>query len=138
MANVYDELPVPQILQGDTYTHDELMASTVAMRQVGVTLGRAPAGTYKILELGTVLACSTANDDTNGKYYAYDPAGTDGLNMPEGLLRDGAKLTDAADQFADMVVHPSTVTLSKVKGLDSAAITALNAQVSTKRNELRL
>lgn len=135
---MYDELLTPQILQGETYTHDELMASTVAMRQVGVTLGRAPSGTTVVLPMGTVIACSTANDETNGKYYAYDAGGANGLNEPEGVLRDGAKLTDAADQFGDMVVHPSTVTLSKVKGLDAAAVTAMGAHVSLKRNELRL
>lgn len=135
---MYDEIPVPQILQGDTYTHDELLAATPA-RQVGVTLGRAPAGTTVVLPMGTVIACSTANDDTKGKYYAYaGPSGTNGLDHAEGILRDGAKLTDAADQFGDMVKRPATVTLSKVKGLDAAAIEQLGAVVSLKRNELSL
>lgn len=59
----------------------ELLASMVAYRQRGVTLG-AGSG---VLPTGAVIARNTAN----GKYYLYQVGATDGRQTPIGVLRDG-------------------------------------------------
>jgi hypothetical protein len=60
----------------------ELLASTVAYRQRGVTL----AGGQGVLPTGTVIAQNTAD----GKYYMHDSAARNGAgtNVAIGILRD--------------------------------------------------
>lgn len=59
----------------------ELLASTVAVKQRGVTL----AGGQGVLPTGTVLAKATAN----GRYYEYNAGGSaDGRQVALGILRD--------------------------------------------------
>jgi hypothetical protein len=81
----------------------ELLASTVAYRQRGVTL----AGGQGVLPTGTVIAQNTAN----GKYYIHDSAARNGAgtNVAIGILRDAR---DTGSGSAGPTSNPNPVSPS--------------------------
>lgn len=81
----------------------ELLASTVAYRQRGVTL----AGGQGLLPTGTVLAQQTST----GLYYIHDSAARNGAgtNVPIGILRDAR---DTGSGTSGPTVNPDPVSPS--------------------------
>lgn len=73
----------------------EVLYSMHRYTQTGVVLARG----QDILRAGTVLAKSSVDK----KYYAYDPAGENGLDIAAGVLRRKAD-TRYADQEANMLI----------------------------------
>ncbi len=96
----------------------ELLASTVAYRQRGVTL----AGGQGVLPTGCVLAQNT----TTGKYVAYAVAGANGTNVAIGILRD-ARNTNGGSNGAALDVQGNLVwsgalNLALISGTDTTSL----------------
>jgi hypothetical protein len=131
MTSVYQKLPVPGYSKGPEYTDPELLYSTAAFTQKGVTL-KAGQG---ILPAGTVLG----RNNTDKKYYAYDNGGAAGVDTARGILRravDTGTDADGADQLGNLVIQ-GIVKLSMVSGADAGAITDLGAVTDTVRNTFK-
>lgn len=129
--NVYQKLPVPGYYKGPEYTDPEILYSTAAFTQKGVTL----AAGQGILPAGTVLGRKTSDK----KYYAYNNAGTGGLDTARGVLRravDTGTDTAGADQLGNLVIQ-GILKANMVSGADSAAITDLGATVDQIRNTFK-
>jgi hypothetical protein len=96
----------------------ELLASTVAYRQRGVTL----AGGQGVLPTGCVLA----QDTTTGKYYAYAVGGSNGRNVAVGILRDGRNTTPSgvATDVQGNLVWSGALNLSLISGTDTTSLVA--------------
>lgn len=124
------------ILQSPGYTKtafsqdDELLASTKAFTQKGVTL-KAGQG---VLVLGTLLAQKTADK----KWYPYVDANADGTQVARGVLRmtvdTGA--SGAGPDFQANIVVAGILKNSKIKvsgagSVDAAALVDLNARADT-------
>ncbi len=129
--NVYQKLPVPGYYKGPEYTDPEILYSTAAFTQKGVTL----AAGQGILPAGTVLGRKTSDK----KYYSYNNAGTGGVDTARGILRRAVDTgTDAAgpDQLGNLVIQ-GILKLNMVSGADSGAITDLGATTDTVRNTFK-
>jgi hypothetical protein len=109
---------------------DELLASTKAFTQKGVTL-KAGQG---VLTLGTLLGQKTADK----KWYPYVDANSDGTQTARGVLRTtvdtGASGT--GPDFQGNIVIQGILKNSKIKAsgagsVDAAALVDLNARVDT-------
>jgi hypothetical protein len=105
----------------------ELLASTAAFTQVGVTV----AGGQGILPIGTVLGQKTADK----KYYVYATGASDGTQTARGILRHAidtgiAATPQAVDQQANIVIR-GILNNTLVSGADSGAITTLKARVDS-------
>ncbi len=129
--NVYQKLPVPGYYKGPEYTDPEILYSTAAFTQKGVTL----AAGQGILPAGTVLGRKTSDK----KYYAYNNAGTGGVDTARGVLRRAVDTgTDpaGADQLGNLVIQ-GILKANMVSGADSGAITDLGATVDQVRNTFK-
>ncbi len=129
--NVYQKLPVPGYYKGPEYTDPEILYSTAAFTQKGVTL----AAGQGILPAGTVLGRKTSDK----KYYSYNNAGTGGVDTARGILRRAVDTgTDPAgpDQLGNLVIQ-GILKLNMVSGADSGAITDLGATTDTVRNTFK-
>jgi hypothetical protein len=96
----------------------ELLASTVAYRQRGVTL----AGGQGVLPTGCVLAQQTAN----GKYYKHNNAGGDGTQIPVGILRDARQTTPngVSTDVQGNLVWSGALNASLISGTDTTSLVA--------------
>lgn len=130
MTSVYQKLPVPGYSKGPEYTDPELLYSTAAFTQKGVTL----AGGQGILPAGTVLG----RNNTDKKYYAYDNGGANGIDTARGILRRAVDTggAGAPDQLGNLVIQ-GIVKLNMVSGADAGAITDLGAVTDTVRNTFK-
>ena len=98
----------------------ELLASTVAVKQRGVTL----AGGQGVVPTGCVIARNT----TTGKYVPYTGVGgSNGTNVPQGVLRDGRDTggtsSPAGKPSTDCqgnLVYGGTLNLAALSGTDVA------------------
>lgn len=109
----------------------ELLASTVAYRQRGVTL----SGGQGLLPSGSVLAQQT----TTGLYFLHDHTQSDGRQIPIGVLRDardtgggtngpgGATTTSPAGKVSTNVqgnlVWSGALNASMISGTDTSSLT---------------
>lgn len=94
----------------------ELLASTVAYRQRGVTL----AGGQGVLPTGCVLGQKTAD----GKYYKYTSGASDGTQTAAGILRD-ARDTSPSGVSRDVqgnLVYSGALNASLISGTDTASL----------------
>ena len=130
--NVYQKLPVPGYYKGPEYTDPEILYSTAAFTQKGVTL----AAGQGILPAGTVLGRKTSDK----KYYAYNNGGSGGLEVARGVLRrpcdTGSTPSAANDQVTNMVIA-GILKSGMVQVADAAALTDLGATVDTVRGTLK-
>jgi hypothetical protein len=96
----------------------ELLASTVAYRQRGVTL----AGGQGVLPTGCVLA----QDVTTGKYWAYAVAGANGRAVAIGILRDARNTTPGgvSTDTQGNLVWSGALNLSLISGTDTTSLVA--------------
>ncbi len=94
----------------------ELLASTVAYRQRGVTL----AGGQGVLPTGCVLAQNT----TTGLYYAYAVAGSSGTNIAVGILRDSRNTTPSgvSTNCQGNLVWSGALNLALISGTDTTSL----------------
>lgn len=94
----------------------ELLASTVAYRQRGVTL----AGGQGVLPTGCVLAQNT----TTGLYYAHSAGGANGVNVPVGILRDSRDTTPSgvATPCQGNLVYSGALNASLISGTDTTSL----------------
>lgn len=106
-------IPVPGFSSVDETTDDELLLSSVGYTQAGVVL----ASGQGILPLGTVLGQRTSDK----KFVVYNNAASNGSQTARAILRHRTDTSDG-DVLAN-VVTMGKVRLSKLSGLDSAAIT---------------
>lgn len=130
MASVYQKLPVPGYSKGPEYTDPEILYSTAAFTQKGVTI----AGGQGILPAGTVIGQKTADK----KYYVYSNSGTGGIDTARGVLRRAVDTGGAgsADQLGNMVIQ-GILKLNMVSGADAGALTDLGATTDTVRNTFK-
>ena len=122
-TNQYQFIPVPGYTQGDAYNDPELLYSTAAFTQKGVTLG----GGGGVYAAGTLLAQRTSDK----KYYRFDPAGgIPGLERARGILRRPVNTggPGAPDQLSNMVIQ-GIVKLNMVIGAHSAPFPVLSPAV---------
>ncbi len=128
--NVYQKLPVPGYSKGPEYTDPEILYSTAAFTQKGVTI----AGGQGILPAGTVLGQKTADK----KYYVYANGGTGGVDTARGVLRRAVDTGGAGspDQLGNLVIQ-GILKLNMVSGADAGAITDLGAVTDTVRNTFK-
>jgi hypothetical protein len=93
----------------------ELLASTVAYRQRGVTL----AGGQGVLPTGCVLS----QDSTTGLYYKHSSGGANGQNIPVGLLRDARNTTPngVATTVQGNLVYSGAVNAALISGTDTTS-----------------
>jgi hypothetical protein len=92
-------IPAAGITRGSNVPDDELLYSTVGFTQKGVTLA-AGQGT---LVLGTALARRTSDK----LYVKFNNAGSDGTNVPVGILRktvDTGSDEDGQKYLANIVI----------------------------------
>lgn len=98
----------------------ELLASTVAYRQRGVTL----AGGQGVLPTGCVLAQQT----TTGLYLKHNAGASDGSQIPIGLLRDARNTNagpgGAAQAIMGNLVWSGAVNASLISGTDTTSLVA--------------
>lgn len=108
----------------------ELLASTTGFVQYGVVL----AAGQGVIPTGCVIAQQTANK----KYYVYNPAASDGTQIPRGVLRLAKDTgTSAAGTSADQlgnIVKAGTLNYTYMSGVDTNVINVLNARVDTDFN----
>jgi hypothetical protein len=131
MATAYERIPVPNFTSPTTtYTDIEILYSTAAFTQKGVTL----APNQGVLPAGTVLAQKTSDK----LYYKYDNAGAGGLETARGVLRKTADtgLAGGTAQLANIVIQ-GILKYSLVQGADAAALTDLGAVVDTVRGTFK-
>ncbi len=128
MATQYQKIPVPGFESPTaTYTDPEILYSTAAFTQKGVTLGKNQG----VLAAGTVIGQKTADK----KYYAYSNAAADGTQVARGVLRRAVD-TANADQLSNMVIQ-GILKLSLIVGADAAALTDLGAVTDTVRGTFK-
>jgi hypothetical protein len=96
----------------------ELLASTVAYRQRGVTL----AGGQGVLPTGCVLA----QNSSTGKYVAYAVAGGNNTNIVAGILRDARNTNGgpggAAADVQGNLVYSGALNASLISGTDTTSL----------------
>src|ERR1700731_727333 len=94
----------------------ELLASTVAYRQRGVTL----AGGQGVLPTGCVLAQNTAT----GLYYVHTSGGSNGQNVPVGILRDARNTSPNGVSTACQgnLVWSGALNASLISGTDTTSL----------------
>lgn len=114
--------PAPSYSYVDELSHKEILFSTAGLTQIGVTLA-ASQGT---LAAGTALGIVTAT----GLYKAYSNSASDGTQVARGILRDAVDTSDGVSYLANLVVAGMLVN-SKLVGVDSHAVTDLNARQDT-------
>jgi hypothetical protein len=132
MPTVYPVIPVPGFVSPTaTATDPEILYSYARFTQKGVTL----AGGQGILPAGTVLARKSSDK----KYYAYDNAGSGGLETARGVLRQAVNTgaAGAPDQLGNIVIS-GILKLGMVSGADAAALTDLGAVTDTVLGTFRL
>ncbi len=131
-TTAYEILPVPSYTGPlKNYTDPEILFSTAAFTQVGVTL----AGGQGVIAAGTVLAQKTADK----KYYVYSNAGAGGLDVARGVLRRPADTgaSGAPDQSGNLVIS-GILKLGQIVGADAAALTDLGATVDAVLGTFKL
>lgn len=130
MAQAYigNVVPAPGFYKGDEWDPDELLASTARFTQKGATL--APG--QGVISLGTVMGQRTSD-----KYWVpYVDGALDGSEVARGVLRQGVDTgtsTDARVYMGNIVIS-GILKLDRVKGLDAAAQTDLNARTDDVLN----
>jgi len=134
MATQFQKLPVPGFTYPTAaYTDPEILYSTAAFTQKGVTLGSGQG----VLAAGTVLGQKTADK----KYYAYSNANADGTQVARGVLRFGVDtstvVSAANDQLGNIVIQ-GILNYPLIVGADAAALTDLGATVDTVRGTMKL
>lgn len=94
----------------------ELLASTVAYRQRGVTL----AGGQGVLPTGCVLAQNT----TSGLYYKHSAGGGSGTNVPVGILRDARDTSPngVSTNVMGNLVWSGALNASLISGTDTSSL----------------
>lgn len=94
----------------------ELLASTVAYRQRGVTL----AGGQGVVPTGCVLAQQTST----GLYFKHDNTQADGRQIPVGILRDARNTTPngTATQVQGNLVYSGALNASLISGTDTTSL----------------
>jgi hypothetical protein len=96
----------------------ELLASTVAYRQRGVTL----AGGQGVLPTGCVIAQNTSN----GKYYKHNAGASDGTQNAIGILRDARNTNNgpggAAQDVQGNLVWSGALNASLISGTDTTSL----------------
>jgi len=128
-SNLYQFIPVPGFTQGSTTADPEILYSTAAHTQKGVTV----ASGQGVLPAGTFVGRKTSDH----KYYAYNNSAQDGTEVCRGVLRRGVDTT-SGDQLANIVVM-GILKLDMISGygLDSAALTDLGAVTDSIRNTFK-
>ena len=93
----------------------ELLASTVAYRQRGVTL----AGGQGVLPTGCVLAQNTST----GKYVVHASGGSSGTNVALGILRDSRNTTPngVSTDVMGNLVWSGALNASLISGTDTSS-----------------
>jgi hypothetical protein len=93
----------------------ELLASTVAYRQRGVTL----AGGQGVLPTGCVLAQNTST----GKYVVHNAGGSNGTNVAIGILRDARNTSPngVATDVQGNLVYSGALNASLISGTDTTS-----------------
>lgn len=125
MADQYGNvIPVPSFAQVDEVKPGEILKSTVGLTQVGVTLAKDQG----ILYAGTVLARQTSDK----KYYKYNGAGSGGLEVARGVLREHTDTT-GVDVLGNMVIA-GILKYSVLSGIDADAIVDLAGRSDTTRD----
>lgn len=114
--------PAPGYSYVDEISHVEILASTAGLTQTGVTL----APSQGVLAAGTALGRVTAT----GLWKAYSNSASDGTQVCRGILRDAVDTSDGVTYVANIVTAGMLVN-SKLTGIDSAAVTDLNARQDT-------
>lgn len=130
-TTAYEIIPVPQYTSPtQTFTDPEILYSTAAFTQKGVTI----AGGQGVLAAGTLLA-QKASDK---KYYAYNNAGSGGIDVARGVLRRPCDTGAAgsADQLGNIVIQ-GILKLALIVGADAAALTDLGANVDAVRGTFK-
>lgn len=128
MTAAFEKMPVPGYTSPTaTYTDPEILYSTAAFTQKGVTLGTGQG----ILPAGTILGRKTADK----KYYVYNNSASDGTQTAVGVLRKDAD-TRASDVQANIVIQ-GILKNNMISGADSAALVDLGATVSTTLNTFK-
>jgi hypothetical protein len=125
MATVYDKLPVPGFTSPtSSYTDPEILYSTARFTQKGVTI----APNQGVLAAGTVLARKTSDK----MYYAYNNAGSGGVEVAKGVLRRAVDTgtSGGTAQLGNLVIS-GILKYSLVVGSDSGALADLGATVDT-------
>lgn len=127
-TTAYEKIPVPGFTSPTaTYTDTEIAYSAIGLTQKGVTL----AGGQGVLPAGTLLAQKTSDK----LYYAYNNAGTGGIDTARGVLRKDADTTSGPQQ-ANIVIQ-GILKLSTLHGVDAAALTDLGATTDTVRGTFK-
>lgn len=131
MATEYpgNVIPSPGYKVGDVTVDGELLASAVGYTQWGVTL----AGGQGVLPLGTLLARKTSDK----KWYKYDNAGSGGVEVVRGILRQSVDTgaSGATTDFQANIVTMGVVKNSLVSAANaSAAITAAVTTLAARRD----
>jgi hypothetical protein len=120
----------PGYSQYDLFRPREIMASTARFTQKGVTIGAGQGVIYA----GHCMGRRTANK----KYYKYNNNNADGTDTAKGILRESADTgTAAAGNSRDLlgnIVMSGILKNSMLSGVDSNAITDLNARVDSDRD----
>lgn len=129
----YQKLPVPGFTSPTAdYVDPEILYSTAAFTQKGVTLGSGVG----VIPAGTVLGQKTSDK----KYYPYSNAASDGTQTARGVLRrpvdTGTVASPANDQVSNIVIQ-GILKYSMVQGADAAALTDLGAVVDTVRGTFK-
>jgi hypothetical protein len=126
-SNAYQFIPVPGYTQGATGTDPEILYSTAAHTQKGVTL----ASGQGILPAGCLVGRKTADK----KYYVYSNAASDGTEVCRGVLRRGVDTT-YGDQLGNIVIM-GILKLDMLSGADASALTDLGAVTDSVRNTFK-
>jgi hypothetical protein len=94
----------------------ELLASTVAYRQRGVTL----AGGQGVLPTGCVLAQQTST----GLYFKHNAGASDGTQIPIGVLRDARNTTPngVSTNVQGNLVYSGALNASLISGTDTTSL----------------
>ncbi len=133
-VTAYQKIPVPGFESPTaTYTDPEILYSTAAFTQKGVTI----APNQGVLAAGTVLAQKTSDK----MYYAYSNGGAGGLDTARGVLRRAVDtgpsgVTGGQAQLSNIVIQ-GILKLGMVIGADSAALTDLGATIDTVRGTFK-
>jgi len=124
-------LSSPGVTDGPTSADTEILASTVGLRQFGVTL-KAGQG---ILPAGTVLGRLTASK----LYVLYNNSNSNGEQVARGILRQAVDTgTNASGPTVQgNIVVSGLLVNSKISGADAGSITDLGSVSDTVRDTFK-
>lgn len=123
-------IPAAGITRGTNVPDDEILYSTVGFTQKGVTLA-AGKGT---LVAGTVLARRT----TTKLYEKYASGGSDGTNVPVGVLRKTVETgSDANGQkYLANIVIAGILKLQKVSSANGGVVSGITTGLGATTNDV--